>query len=233
MKEVKFEKVEKYKDVDFLLPIRKTNHSAGYDFTVIEDIVIPSHYSQLFNLLKGKFTSPDFLLRAADLNAIDILSEVAEAKTEINQEQKEKLIEALKIELPSIIEFLSRELTMDIEDVKALTKATETKLTLIPTGVKIQLNDNQKLELLVRSSSSLGAYLMMGNGVGIIDADYYNNEDNEGHMFFQIINMSPFNILLKKGDIIGQGIISTYDKTDDDTTESLRIGGLGSTTDAR
>ena len=56
----------------------------------------------------------------------------------------------------------------------------------------------------------------MGNGVGVIDADYYNNPDNEGEIFFQLINLSPYTIQLKKGDIIGQGIIKTYEITDDD-----------------
>ena len=50
-------------------------------------------------------------------------------------------------------------------------------------------------------------------------------------LFFQVINMSPFDIYLKKGDIIGQGIIKRYEITDDDKAEGLRTGGFGSTTD--
>ena len=42
--------------------------------------------------------------------------------------------------------------------------------------------------------------------------------------------MSPFDIYLKKGDIIGQGIIKKYEVTDDDRAEGLRTGGFGSTT---
>lgn len=63
----------------------------------------------------------------------------------------------------------------------------------------------------------------------IIDADYYNNPDNEGHIYFQIINLSPFDILLKKGDAIGQGILKHYYTTDDDAATGERIGGFGST----
>ena len=72
---------------------------------------------------------------------------------------------------------------------------------------------------------------MVGNGysVGIIDGDYYNNPDNEGHIFFQMINFSPVPIILKKGDCIGQGIIKPYLKTEDDNTIDLREGGFGST----
>ena len=63
----------------------------------------------------------------------------------------------------------------------------------------------------------------------IIDADYYNNPDNEGAIYFQLINLSPFDIQLKKGDIIGQGVILPYLITENDKAEGTRIGGFGST----
>lgn len=63
----------------------------------------------------------------------------------------------------------------------------------------------------------------------IIDADYYNNPDNEGHIYFQIINLSPFPIKLCKGDVIGQGIIKPYYTTEDDRASGNRLGGFGST----
>ena len=65
--------------------------------------------------------------------------------------------------------------------------------------------------------------------VGIIDADFYNNPDNEGEIFFQFINFSPFPIMLRKGDIIGQGIIKPYLTADNDETTKVRTGGFGST----
>ena len=63
----------------------------------------------------------------------------------------------------------------------------------------------------------------------IIDSDYYNNPDNEGHIFFQLINLSPFAIELKRGDKIGQGIFHHYLATDDDNADGEREGGFGST----
>lgn len=63
----------------------------------------------------------------------------------------------------------------------------------------------------------------------IIDADYADNPDNEGAIYFQVINLSPFPIKLKKGDIIGQGIIHKYEVTDDDAATGERVGGFGST----
>ena len=63
----------------------------------------------------------------------------------------------------------------------------------------------------------------------IIDADYYNNPDNDGEIFFQIINFSPYDIVLEKGEKIGQGIIHQYLTTYDDNATGERIGGFGST----
>lgn len=63
----------------------------------------------------------------------------------------------------------------------------------------------------------------------IIDSDYYSNPDNDGEIFFQLINLSPFSIMLKKGNIIGQGIIKHYYKVDNDAADGERVGGFGST----
>ena len=123
--------------------------------------------------------------------------------------------------------YLERPMTLD--EVAAITKETLSKPTLVPTGVKVKLDPGTYLELSVRSSCPLKYWLVMANSVGIIDGDYYNNPDNEGHIFFQMINFSPVPIILKKGDCIGQGIIKPYLKTEDDNTVDLREGGFGST----
>ena len=121
----------------------------------------------------------------------------------------------------------SREFTLS--EIEELTKGLKTRPTLVPTGMKCQLAPNQYLELSTRSSSPYKAWLVLANGVGIIDADYYNNEYNEGEIFFQIINFTPFTIKLHQGERIGQGIIKTYDLTEDDITTEKRSGGFGST----
>ena len=118
---------------------------------------------------------------------------------------------------------------LTLEQVAKITKATGCKPTLVPTGFKCEMPDDMYLELSVRSSCPLKHWLILANGVGIIDADYYNNPDNEGHIYFQIINLSPFDILLRKGDTIGQGILKRYYITDDDIASGERTGGFGST----
>lgn len=123
---------------------------------------------------------------------------------------------------------------MNLADIAAFTKEYKVKPTLVPTGIKCQLENDCYLELSVRSSTPLKHWLILANGVGIIDGDYYNNPDNEGHIYFQLINLSPFNIVLKKGDKIGQGIIKRFEVTDDDSKyeKKERAGGFGSTSAA-
>ena len=116
-----------------------------------------------------------------------------------------------------------------LDEVAAATKKTRAKPSLVATGVKCRMPENTYLELNIRSSCPLKYWLILANSVGVIDADYYNNPDNEGEIFFQIINLSPFPIQLKKGDIIGQGIFKEYLTTEDDAAGGERTGGFGST----
>ena len=97
------------------------------------------------------------------------------------------------------------------------------------TGVKACMNRNEVLYIYIRSSLGIKHKLALTNGTGIIDSDYYNNPDNEGHIYFQMINLSPFDIQLHKGDVIGQGIIKPYLITEDDNASGDRLGGFGST----
>ena len=128
-----------------------------------------------------------------------------------------------------VARFIRTELHLTLNDMAKITKELKLKPTLVPTGMKCHMEDGQFLELSVRSSLPLKHWIILANGVGIIDADYYNNPDNEGHIYFQLINLSPFDIEIAKGDIIGQGVIRNYLITDDDKAEGTRIGGFGST----
>lgn len=118
---------------------------------------------------------------------------------------------------------------VSLEQMADFTKKIGFKPTLVSTGMKCKLQPGTYLELSVRSSCPLKYWLILGNSVGIIDADYYNNPDNEGEIFFQMINLSPYDIQLHKGDIIGQGIIKPYLTTEDDNAFGQRMGGFGST----
>lgn len=118
---------------------------------------------------------------------------------------------------------------LELRDVAALTRTTGVKPTLVSTGLKCQLEEGTYLKLVMRSSTPLKYWLVMANAQGIIDADYYNNADNEGEIFLQVINFSPFDIQIRKGDVIAQGIITPYLTLTDDARHGERKGGFGST----
>ena len=99
---------------------------------------------------------------------------------------------------------------------------------LITTGIKAYMQPNEVLEVYIRSSLAKKG-LVLGNAVGIIDADYYNNSDNEGHIQLLIFNSSDSVRALNKGERVAQGIFKQYLITDDDNAIEERSGGLGST----
>jgi dUTP pyrophosphatase len=124
---------------------------------------------------------------------------------------------------------VSDEEYVTLEQMAEFTKKTQYRPTLVSTGMKCKLDPGTYLQLSVRSSSPLKYWLCLANGVGIIDADYYNNPDNEGEIFLQIYNLSPFNIQIQEGEAIGQGIIVPYGVVEDDIACGERVGGFGST----
>ncbi len=97
--------------------------------------------------------------------------------------------------------------------------------------MKCHLNPGQYLELSVQVSP-LKHWIICGNSVGIIDADYCDNPDNEGEILLQLVNLSPFAIQLKRGDKIGQGIIKSYGITDNDAATGERLADLETLNDS-
>lgn len=102
------------------------------------------------------------------------------------------------------------------------------KPTLIPTGLKAYCQDDEWLMLANRSSGPKKG-LVMANSIGVIDADYYGNENNDGHIYFQYYNFSDHDLEVHKGDAIGQVIFMKFLKIDDDEATGIRTGGFGST----
>ena len=145
-----FEKIAKYAEVDFPLPERKTELSAGYDFCLPEEVTLEPG-----------------------------------------------------------------------------------KLQLVPTGVKAYMQAGEWLGMHIRSSMAVKKRLMLVNNVGIIDADYYNNADNEGHIMLALLNMGQEKVVLPKGERVAQGIFYTYLIADGDegVTKAVRGGGFGSTSE--
>ena len=143
-----FEKIAKYAAVDFPMPERKTQKSAGYDFCLPEDVVLEPG-----------------------------------------------------------------------------------KLQLVPTGIKAYMQDGEYLGMHIRSSMAVKKRIMLVNNVGIIDADYYNNADNEGHIMLALLNTGSEALALPKDECVAQGIFYNYLVADGDadSEKAVRGGGFGST----
>ncbi|MBE6148460.1 MAG: dUTP diphosphatase [Firmicutes bacterium] len=102
------------------------------------------------------------------------------------------------------------------------------KPTLIPTGLKAYCKEDEWYMLANRSSGPKKGFVM-ANSIGIIDSDYYENETNDGHFYFQYYNFGLNDLIVKKGDVIGQVIFQKYLLADNDAAEGTRTGGFGST----
>lgn len=96
------------------------------------------------------------------------------------------------------------------------------------TDVKARMYWDNVLMLYVRSS--MGKHpVVIANGTGIIDSDYYSNEDNDGNIGFRLLNLGDAPYVIKVGDRIGQGVFQKYCTVKDDNAAGTRSGGFGST----
>lgn len=100
----------------------------------------------------------------------------------------------------------------------------------VPTGVKVCLNAREVLLIICRSSVGFKHNVNLPNQMGVIDADYYNNPNNEGHIFVALQNNSENDFYVKKGEAFAQGIIVRYETVDDEEEiTNTRTDGFGST----
>ena len=98
---------------------------------------------------------------------------------------------------------------------------------MIWTDVKASMYYDNVLMLFVRSS--MGKYpVVIANGTGIVDSDYYGNADNDGNIGFRLLNLGNTPYEIKAGDRIGQGVFTKYLIVKDDNTTDKRTGGFGS-----
>lgn len=102
-------------------------------------------------------------------------------------------------------------------------------VTLIPTGLKAYMRPDEYLGIHIRSGLAVKHALSLVNGQGVIDADYYDNPGNEGHILIAVINHGAAPVAVKKGERVAQGIFYKYLRADGDDGAGEREGGLGST----
>ena len=203
----KFEIVKRFEGSDIKLPQRETKNAVGYDVAVAEDTIIYPYAYLIEELAKH----------------------IYEDRTEEEYVEKvDGLLEEGKIEEVQKMDL--EHFTCTLEELATYTKRTGIKPTLVPTGIKAKCNEDESIELVLRSSTPLKYWLVMSNSIGIINGEYYGNPSNEGEIFFQLINFSPVPIKLRKGEKIGQIIFKKFLTTDDDHLQDkkTRTGGFGS-----
>lgn len=97
------------------------------------------------------------------------------------------------------------------------------------SDVKAYMQEGEVLILHVRSSIGINKGLMLSNITGVIDADYYSNEKNDGNIGIALYNYSDKTVILEKDERVCQGIFMPFLIADNGNTDKERIGGIGST----
>ena len=92
----------------------------------------------------------------------------------------------------------------------------------VPTGIKSYFDKEEVLLLVVRSSMGFKYNIRLCNQVGVIDADYYNNKDNEGHIWLMIQNEGEKEYNFKKGEAIAHWLFMKYLTTKSDKSINIQ-----------
>ena len=105
------------------------------------------------------------------------------------------------------------------------------KPTKVHTGIKASMGDDEVLELYNRSSNPGKLGMVLANGVGVVDSDYFGSKDNDGEICFAFYNFMPWSVTIKVGDRIGQGVFKKYLRPEVGlrVKDCVRTGGFGST----
>ena len=93
------------------------------------------------------------------------------------------------------------------------------------------MQKGEVLLLFPRSSLGFKYFCRMANTIGVIDADYYDNPQNEGQIAIELRNEGTVPFTIEKGQAIAQFIFVPFLLADGDSFEqgADRSGGFGST----
>ena len=99
----------------------------------------------------------------------------------------------------------------------------------LATGLKACMEDDEVVLLFIRSSLGIKKGITLSNSCAVIDADYYNNPDNDGHFILNVINTSNEVQCIPARSRVAQAVFVKYLTVDDDNATGERVGGIGST----
>lgn len=104
---------------------------------------------------------------------------------------------------------------------------------VIFTDVKAYMQHDEVLELNIRSSIGTKKGVVLSNGTGIIDSDFYNNIKDDGNIGIPLWNTSDKIVTFEAGERLGQLIFKKYLTIDNDSADGDRKGGFGSTSEVK
>ncbi len=97
------------------------------------------------------------------------------------------------------------------------------------TDAKVKLRRGEALLIIPRSSSGIKKNEMLGNTVGLIDPDYYNNETTGGNIQINVFNYGEETMSIENGERFAQGFIVLVWVPPPGKVKEKRKGGVGST----
>ena len=103
------------------------------------------------------------------------------------------------------------------------------QITLVRTGLVIEVPTGHFLGIFARSSTPLKRGLLVANGVGVIDPDYSGPKDE---VLIQVMNVTDKDVRVSRGDRLAQGIVLPAPRVTWQEVEHIREatrGGIGST----
>ena len=219
-----------------ILPVRSTEHSAGYDLFAYEDVIIPGQAKMKYEISSVLDSLAQIASQVLDSTENESILELSDEFDRLGKQDHENMrffnILMARETTKEAYEQLMRETLLEVginydETIEELEEYL--KPVLVKTGIKVKLPEDEFLALYNRSSGPKNN-LILTNGVGVIDSDYYDNEDNEGHVMVQFINPGYNDVIIKKGDKIAQGVFSKFYKVDnEEEIKNKRISGHGST----
>lgn len=194
-----FEVVNRCLGKNVKMPVRSTRLASAYDMFAVEHVVIPSIWRGMSALLNSKDDNPI-------ANPFRISGDNAILGVQMMTQEQSK-------------EFVGNK---DNKEFMSLFQPTR-----VYTGIKMCMEEDYWGLALNRSGTPSNTGLVLANGVGNIDADYY---DKDGEIIFQYYNFFPYDIEINEGDKIGQILFMQYHKAvHDNMLDVQRNGGLGST----
>lgn len=194
-----------------------TDYALGHGFQALQDNPEDLSPTELIQMMTISLKIVEKLGKVLDVDFDDLESLQnfdLDSLSEISGEEAEEFF----------VDIFSDEGVQTLADIK-----TTFKPVLVPTGIKAYMQNGEYLQIVNRSSNPLKKGLILTNGVGVIDKDYYNNPDNDGHIMGQFLNFGWNPVTIKKGERIFQGIFQIFLTADDDNATGERVGGHGST----